>query len=160
MHGFGIELMPASSTGRGQRLITTIQSACRLRCRRFVGVFALSVVFAAQAWAVEMAPINWSGSLGYNYRLLDGSGGQRSISQQGTGSLFANSYIWRPWFATADANVTLALDGSASTDETPGNAKTYNHSDSSILTGGLNLNVLPQSRAPSFGSAVSSERRP
>lgn len=115
-----------------------------------MGVVALGVFYATSAIAIELAPVNWSGSLGYNYRLLDGSAGHHSASRQGTASLFANSYIWRPWFATGDANATFALDSSTSSDERPGNAAAYTHSNSSILTGGLNLNVLPQSKSPSF----------
>ncbi len=95
--------------------------------------------------AANWLPLSLSGSLGFNYRTLDGSDGQKTISRQGTGSLYANSYVWRPWFATTDLSLTLALDNSDSDDGSTGG---YISTESSIFTGVLNLNVLPQSRTP------------
>lgn len=107
-------------------------------------------LLCGRALAVDIAPINWSGSLGYNLRLLDGSQEQRTLSRQLFGSLHGNTYIYRPWFATTDGSVTLALDNSDSSDPDPGDGTSYNQVDSSIATGVLNLNVLPQSRSPFY----------
>jgi len=84
--------------------------------------------------------VDLSGSLGYTYRSLSSSGDDDTVSNQLRGTLNARSYIWQPWFATADANVAMTQDntefGDNSTNET------------TIVTGDLNLNVLPKSRAP------------
>lgn len=134
----------------GQRLIFDILTSGPTRRRMMLCAIAFGALLARPTHAVEWAPVNWSGSVGYNFRLLDGSQGQRSLSRQLLGSVHGNTYIYRPWFATTDGSFTLSLDDSASTDPDPGDGTTYNQTDSSILTGVFNLNVLPQSRSPFY----------
>lgn len=99
-------------------------------------------------WAVQYGPLNVAGSLGYNFRFLDGSTNQQTISNHAVGSLYANTYIWKPWLATSDAGATLALDHSSVKDNDPGNGSGELTTNSAITTGNFNLNLLPQSRTP------------
>lgn len=101
----------------------------------------------ALLWSAGVAalPMDLSGSVGYSYRSLN-TDLSDSTSNQLLGMLRASSYIWQPWFATAEGGVILAMDNSDLSD-------TYNgtHSattSSKILSGDAVLNVLPQSRAP------------
>ncbi|VAW83108.1 hypothetical protein MNBD_GAMMA16-431 [hydrothermal vent metagenome] len=96
---------------------------------------------SAKEW---MPPITLSGSLGFNYRTLGAPEGRRTVSRQGLGSLYASSYIYRPWLATADMALTLSMDGS----ESSGGKSQEVETKSSIVSGVLNLNVLPKSRTP------------
>jgi len=96
---------------------------------------------SAKEW---MPPITLSGSLGFNYRTLDGPEGRRTVSRQGLGSLYASSYIYRPWLATTDMALTFAMDGS----ESRGGKSQEVETKSSIVSGVLNLNILPKSRTP------------
>ena len=99
-------------------------------------VIALLAPFASAAEDV----IDLSGSLGYTYRSLSSSSDDDTVSNQVRGTLNARSYIWQPWFATADAHVAMTQDntefGDNSTNKT------------TIVTGDLDLNVMPRSRAP------------
>lgn len=96
--------------------------------------------------AAEWLPLNLSGNLGYNLRIMRASGEQETTSNQLTGSLFANSYVWRPWFATTDLGLTIALDQSRGVSDNAGEQRI--ESGSNIMTGSWNLNLLPQSRTP------------
>jgi hypothetical protein len=89
--------------------------------------------------AVEL--LDLSGSVGYALRNLSGSSSTDTTSNQLRGVVNARSYIWQPWFATADASLRFTRDSS---DFEGGGAST----DTSILSGDLNLNVLSQSRTP------------
>ncbi|TPW17598.1 MAG: hypothetical protein FD130_599 [Halothiobacillaceae bacterium] len=95
--------------------------------------------------AAEWMPLTMSGSLGYGYSAVEGSSGSRSTNNQALGSLFTNTYLGRPWIGTADLSITAAMNSSESKSSA---AQTYESSDSDIYSGTLNLNMLPQSRAP------------
>lgn len=101
------------------------------------------VVATLWAWpssaAVEL--LDLSGSLGYALRSLSGSSSMDTTSNQLRGAVNARGSIWQPWFATADASLRFTQD---STDYEGGGAST----DTSIVSGDLNLNVLSQSRTP------------
>ncbi len=113
--------------------------------RKYIALCCLlACTFGGVGVAAEWGAPTVSGSLGYNYRSLTGVDGADSVSHQTLGSLFVNSYIGRPWIGLADLALTGALSGSSS-DGSQGDSV---DSDSRILTGTLNLNMLPQSRSP------------
>lgn len=105
-----------------------------------------TVGFAPNLWSYELAPLNLSGSLGFNYRLFDNSGDQ-TTSKTTLGTLRANSYLWRPWLGTADGSVTAAIDVSDA-EVTQDGLQEKTSSASQIYSGVINLNMFPQSRAP------------
>lgn len=111
---------------------------------------------AAALWAlpslaaVELVDV--SGSVGYALRSLSGSSNLDTTSNQLRGVVNARSYIWQPWFATADASLRFTRDSS---DYEGGGAST----DTSILSGDLDLNVLAQSRTPFSLSYSASDSR-
>lgn len=97
------------------------------------------------SWSLDTGPVILSGSIGFNYRLLDSSTNQLTTSKQALGTLHASSYIWRPWFATTDGSITATMDQSDyEQDEYIGTTS----SESQIVTGNFSFNMLPQSRAP------------
>lgn len=112
---------------------------------RWGWLLACALISPGEGLAAEWLPLNLSGSLGYAYRLLEGSNDQRTTSQQAVGSLFGNSYIWRPWLGTTDLAMTIAADSSDATSDAGGGDLS---TDSNIVTGTWNLNMLPQSRSP------------
>lgn len=97
------------------------------------------LVAPSHAWAL---PIDVSGSLGYSFRSFD-SDRTSSTSNQLLGNLHLRSYVWQPWFATFEGGFTLTQDNSNLDD---GNQRI--DTASSITTGDLTLNVLPESRTP------------
>ncbi len=105
-----------------------------------------------RAFAVSLGTAEVSGSVGYSYRWLSGDNDVDTTSHQWLASVRASSYIWQPWFATAEGGVTFAQDstdfGSVSD---PGMADGgIADNEATIVTGEFNLNVLPQSKTP-FG---------
>ena len=101
----------------------------------------------ALLWSVGVMalPVDMSGSVGYSYRSLNTELSD-TTSNQLLGILRASSYIWQPWFATAEGGVTFAADNSKLTDSQNGNRSAT--SNSKILSGDAVLNVLPQSQTP------------
>jgi hypothetical protein len=113
------------------------------------GVVATLWALPASA-AVEL--LDLSGSVGYALRTITGSSDLDTTSNQLRGVVNARSYIWQPWFATADASLRFTRD---STDFEGGGAST----NTTILGGDLDLNVLAQSRTPfSLTYSVSDSR--
>lgn len=108
----------------------------------------VAVLNSTSAGAIQYGPVNVSGAIGYNFRYLDGSTNQQTLSNHAVGSLYANTYLWRPWLATTDAGATIALDHSTVKDDDPANGSGELATNSAITTGNINLNVLPQSRTP------------
>lgn len=103
---------------------------------------ALVLLFGAPgAGRAALPPLNPSGSIGYTYRSLT-TGDEETISNQVFGTLNAHSYIWRPWFAQVGGSATMTLD---STDY---GGVGSGESDTDILTGEIDVNVLPQSSTP------------
>ncbi|MEJ2565959.1 MAG: hypothetical protein P8164_09430 [Gammaproteobacteria bacterium] len=90
-------------------------------------------------------PVDMSGSVGYSYRSLNTEVSD-STSNQLLGILRASSYIWQPWFATAEGGVTLALDKSDLSDSQ--NGVLSSNTTSKIISGDAVLNVLPESQTP------------
>lgn len=94
---------------------------------------------------VMALPVDMSGSVGYSYRSLNTEVSD-STSNQLLGILRASSYIWQPWFATAEGGVTLALDKSDLSDSQ--NGVLSSNTTSKIISGDGVLNVLPESQTP------------
>ena len=100
------------------------------------------------------APVDLSGDVGYAYRLMKGDNSE-TVSNQLRGSIRASSYLWQPWLATVNANVRLTQDN---TDYSQ-SARVINDIASTLVTGGLNFNVIPQSRFPLSISYQTSDSR-
>jgi len=100
------------------------------------------------------APIDLSGDVGYAYRLMKGDNNE-TVSNQLRGSIRGSSYLWQPWMATVDANLRLTQDN---TDYSQ-SARVINNTASTLVTGELNLNVIPQSRFPLSISYHASDSR-
>lgn len=94
---------------------------------------------------VMASPVDMSGSVGYSYRSLN-TDLSDSTSNQLLGILRASSYIWQPWFATAEGGVTMALDNSDLSDSQNGIRSAT--SKSKVFSGDAVLNVLPESQTP------------
>ena len=103
--------------------------------------------FCVLLWSagVMALPVDMSGSVGYSYRSLN-TDLSDSTSNQLLGILRASSYIWQPWFATAEGGVTMALDNSDLSDSHNGIRSAS--SESKVFSGDAVLNVLPQSQTP------------
>ena len=103
--------------------------------------------FCVLLWSagVMASPVDMSGSVGYSYRSLN-TDLSDSTSNQLLGILRASSYIWQPWFATAEGGVTMALDNSDLSDSHNGIRSAS--SESKVFSGDAVLNVLPQSQTP------------
>ena len=103
--------------------------------------------FCVFLWSagVMALPVDMSGSVGYSYRSLN-TDLSDSTSNQLLGILRASSYIWQPWFATAEGGVTMALDNSDLSDSHNGIRSAS--SESKVFSGDAVLNVLPQSQTP------------
>jgi hypothetical protein len=94
---------------------------------------------------VLAVPVDLSGSVGYSYRSLN-TDLSDSTSNELLGILHASSYIWQPWFATVEGGATFAHDNSDLSDNSNGSYSTS--TSSRIVTGDVDLNVLPQSQTP------------
>jgi hypothetical protein len=105
------------------------------------------LLLCALLWSagVMALPVDMSGSVGYSYRSLNTEVSD-STSNQLLGILRASSYIWQPWFATAEGGVTLALDKSDLSDSQ--NGVLSSNTTSKIISGDAVLNVLPESQTP------------
>lgn len=89
------------------------------------------------------APIEWNGDLGYSLRILSGDSSGDATSQQLRGSINAKTWLWEPWLATVD----LGLRGTWDTTDYD-NSGLSSSNTASIITGDLDLGVLPRSRTP------------
>jgi hypothetical protein len=105
------------------------------------------VLCGALWWAAGAAasPMDVSGSVGYTYRSLK-TNFSDSDSNELLGILRASTYIWQPWFATAEGGITLTEDHSNLSDNSDGSFSSSQSSN--IVSGDLVLNVLPDSKTP------------
>jgi hypothetical protein len=99
----------------------------------------IAALWVAQPAAFELVDV--SGSVGYTYRAITGSTSSDASSNQLRGAVNAQSYLWQPWFATLTAGLRFTQDA---TDYEGAGTST----DTSILTGDFDLNVLSQSKTP------------
>lgn len=86
-----------------------------------------------------LPPIKTSGSIGNTYRTRQAGDEPRETVNQVNGNLRASSYIWQPWFVTAQAGVDFAQESSES-----GNVR----GDDVILAGDAAIGLLPLSHFP------------
>ncbi len=87
----------------------------------------------------NLPPIQASGSVGNTFRTREVADQPREFINQVSGTANASSYIWQPWFATARAGATVGYEkGTGGTTE----------SDSLVVSGDVNLSILPLSRYP------------
>lgn len=117
---------------------------------RQVLAVVVATLWATQSAAVEL--LDLSGHIGYTMRSLSGSSDSDTTSNQLRGAVNARTYLWRPWFATANAGVRVTQD---STDYEGGGTS----NNTTIVTGDLDLNVLPKSRSPFSLSYRTSDSR-
>ncbi|MFQ5470098.1 MAG: hypothetical protein ACE5EH_07290 [Gammaproteobacteria bacterium] len=129
------------------KTITNVDSCeSTVRLLSFV-VWALLMV--GQAHAFEL--LDTSGNIGYTYRSLESSGDDEAVSNQVQAAVHANSYLWQPWISTLSAGLTFTRDSTE--------LNNSSSNDTNVVTGELNLNVLPQSRSPFMLSYRKSDSR-
>ena len=110
--------------------------------RAKLALFAILISPLSMAHAADEDRIDWSGNVGYTYRSLTNSENPTNdtVSNQVRGTLNASTYIWQPWFAMTQANITMTQDDTQF-DNNTGSLTT-------IVTGDLDLGILPRSRTP------------
>ena len=119
--------------------------ASEMASRRRMYLFA-SVALLCPLAAPLAAPVDLSGDVGYAYRLMKADQSE-TVSNQLRGAMRARSFLWQPWLATVDANVRMTQDNTSYTEKTSANGN-ISDSTTTLTTGELNLNVIPQSRYP------------
>lgn len=107
--------------------------------------FCLCGFGVGKGWASVVGPMEFSGSLGYSYRLLAEMGLQEqdNASHQLSVNVGTSTYVVEPWLATADLSLSFTQDSSTSD-----MAEIQTSVSSQIITGDLGLNVLPRSKTP------------
>ena len=93
----------------------------------------------ANAISLKLAEnINFSGSLGHQLSYI--KTGERSPVVSNTSSLHLNAatFLWQPWIATVNSNLTMSYLARQNGDDTTGQN----------LTGGINFHIFPQSHFP------------
>ena len=127
----------------------------RFRCSRAgVGLLRLACAYCLGAWSMyawSFALTDASGNVGYTFRALENTGQEDTVSNQLQGGLNLKGYLGRPWLATADTGLRFTWDKS----EFEGASS----NKSTILTGNLNLSVLPRSRTPFLLTYQASDSR-
>ena len=92
---------------------------------------------AAQAAFSSFIPLNWGGSISYNYGYV--SAATESERMQLLGTVNAGGYVWQPWFATTSAALSLGLTNTETTTSS---------ADSNTVAGTFSFGVFPFSRFP------------
>ena len=115
---------------------------------------ALSPIAPVKAEAMQRAPIEVGGDLGYTFRSLTSDVTGDSLSHQLRGGIKAKTWLWQPWLVTVD----LGLRGTFDDSQTDNVGVTTSHT-AQILTGDLNLGILSQSRTPLTVSFRASDSR-
>ena len=92
---------------------------------------------AARAAFSSFIPLNWGGSISYNYGYV--SAATESERMQLIGSVNAGGYVWQPWFATTSATLSLGLTNTETTTSS---------ADSNTVAGTFSFGVFPFSRFP------------
>ena len=110
------------------------------------GLFSAVHAVAAESF---MGPVELNGHLGYYYRAYSEDGGSENLSHQLGGTINASTFFGEPWLATSYLSLSLTQDSSESNSTTSSTT-----SDSSLMTGDLGLNILPQSKTPFRGRTV------
>lgn len=95
----------------------------------------------------NLPPILASGAVSYSLQETSSAATGRTWRNSLTGTINPNTYIWEPWFATANGSVNLSVmntSGGKSATNTGGG----DSSNTLLLTGTMNINVLPESFFP------------
>ncbi|MDH5573624.1 MAG: hypothetical protein OEY89_17805, partial [Gammaproteobacteria bacterium] len=87
-----------------------------------------------------IAPIHYTGDVTYEHRIENVAEGHDRERKLAMLNLDAGSYIWQPWFLTANAGIGLAYN----TVDT----ETAGDTTGEIITGNTNFMFLPMSRFP------------
>ncbi len=114
-----------------------------VECGRRTAFGMLFVIVVMVLWSTRghaLVVTDVSGNVGYTYRALKGTDDGDTTSNQGVGAVNVKSYLWQPWAATLDAGLRYTYD---KTDFDRGG-----NNEGTILTGDLNLGILPRSRTP------------
>lgn len=88
------------------------------------------------------APIATSGSVSYDLRASRSPGEPNVLSQLVTSSLSASTYIYQPWFATANGTLGVTIGRSR------GGIEENNASAERFITGNARVDLFPRSRFP------------
>ena len=108
----------------------------------------------------RMAPIGWGASLGANYGLSQGDiGGEhptRTVTNTYQFNWRGNSFVRAPWFALIRGNFSIGVGSSEQENELDGTRTT---SDGDSLTGGVGVDLFPQSHFPFSASIDVSDSR-
>jgi hypothetical protein len=108
-------------------------------------VVCCGLLASADGGAVDLSigPVDANGTLGYFYRSFVEENGPEDTSNQLSGTVNASTYFGEPWLATTNLSLSFTEDSSETRE-----AGSKTTSDAQLLTGDVNLNVLPQSRTP------------
>ncbi|MBX9633426.1 MAG: hypothetical protein K2X44_00470 [Magnetospirillum sp.] len=104
-----------------------------------------------QALAVDMPdipPIRTSGALTYSFQEDKRADGQTSMQNTTTMTVNPSTYIYEPWFATTNGTINYSLSNSSGDSSAA----------STNWTGGVTINVLPQSDYATEFSATTFDR--
>jgi len=131
-----------------------------------VGLSLLILLSSTKAMSNSNAPVRVYGNLGYFFTYTESNQGSVSNNTVGTLSLNADSYIWRPWFATFNIGGTSSLSRSQ-TETTDNNVDILQtHGEFSLiprsrypfrLSFNTNNNVSEWGVVPSFGEEYRSQ---
>ncbi len=89
----------------------------------------------------EAAPVRVWGDLTAVYRERDfNAGSDKAIDTLFVSTINASSYIWKPWFALVDGNLSITTDNRENSDQV--------NVDNKYLRGKFRLNLFPSSRFP------------
>ena len=108
--------------------------------------FACALLASPRVATAQLGPVDVSGFLEYQYRQTLGSGLMNSSSQLGTFRTDASTYLWRPWIMQLNGTLGLTKTVTRNTTAT---------SNGNLITGGLRVDLLRQSRFP-FAAFVDS----
>lgn len=108
------------------------------RWRALALATATAIVPGAAAAEDWLPPVKASGAVTYSVQESKQGDGARSLQHAGTVTLNPSTYIYEPWFAQTNGSINLSK---ATTSGDTG-------SSTNVLTGSVNLSVLPQSNYP------------
>lgn len=106
---------------------------------------------------LQVAPIRWRGSLGFEQRLLRSSGGARRSQSIELASVQMASFVGQPWLAQVSANLGILTQ-----QQRAGGAALAGAADSersASLTGGATVAIFPSSRFPFTARFESNDSR-
>lgn len=104
-----------------------------------IAVAAVTAVVPGVALAEEwLGPVNTTGAVTYSMQQTNQASGETSLQHTGTLTVNPSTYIYEPWFFQINSSINMSKAMSSGASETSTN----------VLTGALNMNLLPQSDYP------------